>query len=196
MQNLPQELTFKVEDAFIRGTGVGQPLGILNSGAVIDVDAEPLQAANTFVFENVVKMYARMWTRSIPNSVWFINQDVWPHLMMMYIAAGAGGVPVYMPAGGISGQPFGTLLGRPVIPIEYCSTVGTVGDVIFADMSQYLAIEKGGIKSASSIHVRFVEDETMFRFVYRVDGQPSWNSDLTPYQGTETQSPFIVTKVR
>lgn len=196
MMALPEELTFKAEDAFIRGTGAGMPLGILNSGAVVTVLQEPGQAANTLIYENVSKMYSRMWARSRPNAVWFINQDCEPQMNQMFVVTGASGTPVYLPAGGLSQKPYGTLFGRPVIPVEYCSTVGTVGDIIFADMSQYVVIEKGGIQAASSIHVRFLNDETVFRFVYRVDGQPLWNQPLTPYQGTNTQSPFIVTETR
>ena len=54
------------------------------------------------------------------------------------------------------------------------------------------AIEKGGIESASSIHVQFLTDETTFRFVYRFDGGPMWSSTLTPFKGSNTQSPFVV----
>jgi HK97 family phage major capsid protein len=96
-----------------------------------------------------------------------------------------------MPAGGLSASPFATLMGRPVVPAEYCQTVGTVGDIILADMSQYQMIEKGGIQQASSIHVQFVYDETVFRFVYRCDGESKWNSALTPKNGTNTVSPFV-----
>jgi len=89
------------------------------------------------------------------------------------------------------------LLGRPIIPIEQCAALGTVGDIILADMSQYVRCVKGGIQSASSIHVQFTTDETTFRWVYRTDGQPIWNSPLTPYKDTtKTQSPFIVLAVR
>jgi len=34
--------------------------------------------------------------------------------------------------------------------------------------------------------------ELLFRFVVRVDGQPTWNAALTPYRGSNTVSPFIV----
>ena len=52
-------------------------------------------------------------------------------------------------------------------------------------------ISKGGVEAASSIHVKFVEDETAFRFVFRVDGQPIWASAVTPFQGSDTVSPFV-----
>jgi HK97 family phage major capsid protein len=112
------------------------------------------------------------------------------------MAVGTGGAPVFMPPGGLSGAPYGTLMGRPVIPVEYCATVGTEGDIILADLSQYLMIDKGGINAASSMHVRFIYDEMAYRFIYRVDGQPIWNSALTPKNGSNTLSPFVTLATR
>jgi HK97 family phage major capsid protein len=95
-----------------------------------------------------------------------------------------------------NGGQYGMLLGRPVIPVEYCATLGTPGDIILADFSQYVAADKGAPQAASSIHVRFINDETTFRFVYRVDGQPAWKKALTPKNGTNTYSPFITLATR
>ena len=78
-----------------------------------------------------------------------------------------------------------------MLEIEQCSALGDVGDIILADLSQYLTIEKGGLQSASSIHVQFVTDETAYRFVVRNNGQPIWNSALTPYKGANDLSPFV-----
>jgi len=64
------------------------------------------------------------------------------------------------------------------------------------DLSQYALIEKGGIQAASSIHVAFLTDEQVFRFVYRVDGQSLWNAPLTPFQSANTLSPFVVLDAR
>ena len=191
LTNLPEELRFVVEDAVINGTGAGQPQGILASGAVVSVAKETGQAAATFVAENAIKMFARMWAPSRRNAVWLINQDVEPQLMQMSLGAGTGGMLVYMPPGGLSAAPYGSLFGRPVVPCEYMQTLGTVGDVLLADLSQYQMIEKGGVESASSIHVRFVYDESVFRFVYRCDGQSKWSAALTPKNGTNTVSPFV-----
>ena len=102
-----------------------------------------------------------------------------------------GDRPVYIPAGGLSEQPYGTLFGRPVITLEQCSEVGEIGDIILADIGQYLLIDKGGINATSSIHVRFLYDENVFRFIYRVDGQPVWSKALQPYKGSATVSPFV-----
>ena len=195
-QAFTEEFGFVLDDAIFRGGGAGLPLGILNSPALVTVAAEAGQAAGTIVYENIVNMWSRAWARGRANSVWLINQDVEPQLHTMSLAVGTGGVPVYMPAGGASASPYATLYGRPVIPIEQASTLGTEGDISLVDLSQYLMIDKGGVQQASSIHVAFLTDETAFRFVYRCDGQPVWNAPLTPAQGTNTLSPFVTLEDR
>ncbi len=187
------EFGFLLDDAIVNGTGAGQPLGILASGCLVSVAKETGQKAATVVAENVIKMYSRIFASSRPNAVWLINQNIEPQLFTMSLAVGTGGIPIYMPAGGLSGQPYGTLFGRPVIAIEQAATLGTVGDIIFADLPNgYILAEKGGIKSDMSIHVRFEFDESVFRFVMRVDGQPVRASALIPYKGaSDTQSHFV-----
>lgn len=191
MQAFSEEIGFKLDDAIIRGTGSGQPQGILTAACLVTQAKETGQDADTFVAENAFNMYARLYAPSMGNAVWFINQSVWPQLFRMGLSVGLGGAPIFLPAGSIAGQPYNTLLGLPIIAIEQTDTVGDLGDVILADMSQYLLADKGGIQSASSIHVRFVNDESVFRFVYRVDGQPWWQSALTPFNSAATQSPFV-----
>ena len=190
-QAFSEEFAFMLDDAIFQGNGVGQPLGILGHPATVGVAPEAGQVANTVIFENIVNMWSRMWVRSRGNAIWAINQDIEPQLYTMSLAVGTGGVPVYMPAGGASASPYATLMGRPVVPIEQASSLGNIGDISLLDLSQYLLIDKAGMQSASSIHVRFVNDETTFRFVYRVDGQPAWNAALTPANGNNTLSPFV-----
>ena len=185
------EFDFKLTDHVINGTGAGQALGILNAGCVVSVGKEPGQLADTIVFENINKMWSRLMASSRPNAIWIINQDCEPQLNMMSIAVGTGGVPVYMPAGGASASPYSTLFGRPVVPLEHCQTVGTTGDIMLCDFSQYKAIDKGGMKGDVSIHVQFTADESVFRFVYRFDGQPVLASKITPFKGTNTVSHFV-----
>lgn len=189
---LPDELRFKAEDSILSGTGAGMPLGIFNSGAAITVPAEVGQTSGTVVFENIVNMWARLYAPSRANAVWLVDQSVEPQLYTMSLAIGTGGIPVYMPAGGVSGAPFSTLFGRPIITVEYLSQLGTKGDIVLADLSQYTVIDKGDVQQASSMHVRFLYDETVYRFVYRIDGQAEWNAPLTPKNGGATVSPFVL----
>lgn len=206
-QAFSDEFVFKIEDAILNGTGAGMPLGILNSGCVITVNKETSQPTLTLVAENILKMWSRLPARLRNNAVWLINQDVEPQLYQLNVkiknVAGSenvGGIAI--PSGvvftppGTNGNQFGTLMGRPVVPVEYCASLTTAGDIILADLSQYLAIDKGTVNAQSSMHVRFLFDEMTFRFVYRFNGQPIWQTALTPYKGTNTQSPFIVLQSR
>lgn len=195
-EGFQQEFTFSLEDEVINGDGASQLLGILNAPALVTVAKESGQTAKTLVFENIVNMWARLPSPSKASAVWFINGDVEPQLFTMGIVVGVGGTPAFLPAGAWSGQPFNTIFGRPVVPVEYCPTLGTKGDVILADLSQYLLAEKGGMVAASSIHVRFLYDELAFRFVMRNDGMPICKTARTPYKGTSTVSPFVTLATR
>ena len=183
---VPQEFAFLAEDAIINGDGAGKPLGILTTGKYISVAAESNQVAATIVSENVSKMWSRLWAPSRPNSVWLICQDAEVQLDYMTMAAGVAGIPTYMPPGGLSEASYGRLKGRPVIVTEYNAALGSVGDIALIDFSQYKLIDKGGIEGASSIHVQFLYGEQVFRWTWRLDGQPIWNSALTPANGGNT----------
>lgn len=186
------EFAWKLDDAiYATGSGAGIPLAILSSPAFVSIAKEAGQSAATIVYENILKMWMRLWAPSRGNSVWFINQNCEKELATMAMVVGTGGVPVYMPAGGLSTSPYGTLMGRPVIPIEQAKTVGTVGDIVLADMSQYRMIQKGEMQQDSSIHVRFLYDENCYRFMLRINGMPKWNKALTPANGADTLSPFV-----
>jgi HK97 family phage major capsid protein len=103
---------------------------------------------------------------------------------------------VFVPQGGASGQPYNALFGRPVVVIEQASVLGTVGDVVLADMSRYLIGQKGGLQSAQSIHVQFTTDQSVFRFVLRIDMAPELATAITPAQGSTTESCFVTLETR
>jgi HK97 family phage major capsid protein len=192
-----QEFGWRIDDSILNGTGGGMPLGILNGGGLVVQAAEALQPADTVVAENIMGMWNLIPAANRVKAKWYINQDVEPQLMQMYIPAGLGGLPVYLPAGGFVSAPNGTLLGRPIQPIEQCAALGNVGDIVFADMSQYALGEKsGGIQAASSIHVAFMTDEQVFRFVLRIDGQPLWNHGVLAADGVTTRSPYVALAAR
>ncbi len=190
-QAFSEEVMFMTEDAIFEGTGAGMPLGVLKSPCLITVPKQTGQAAATLVKENIDNMWARCWARSMKNAVWFINQDVLPQLMAMNQSVGTGGQLVYMPPGGLSATPYSTLYGREVVWTEYSSTVGTTGDIMLADFSQYMLVDKNGVQAATSMHAAFLTDEMVFRITYRVDGKPMWSQPLTPFKGQNTKSPFI-----
>lgn len=172
------------EDAIFEGDGVAKPLGIMSSTALVSVtriDANEIDATD------ISNMWARRWTGA-NDYVWLINSSIFPQLINLTV----GNWPVYLPASGLSGAPYGTIYGKPVIETEYSAALGTSGDIMLASLSQYAIITKGGVQSASSMHVQFLTDEMVYRFVYRIDGSSLWHSALTPFKGSNTISPFVV----
>jgi HK97 family phage major capsid protein len=189
------EFGFSIDDKLVRGTGAGEPMGILNAPALRSISKETDQAADTIVWENIQNMY----TFALGNNLeWYINRECLPQLMSMSQPVGTGGVPVWLPANGASGRPQDTLMGLPINYIEQASALGDKGDIMLADFSQYLFADKGGLQTASSIHVNFTTDETALRFVYRLDGQPVKASPTTPYKGASgaTYSAFVALNAR
>lgn len=197
-RKVAEEFNFLLALSVFRGSGAGQPLGFLNSPTLVTVSKESGQTAATINAKNILNMWSRRISVGSQNDlVWLINQDCEPQLHQLSIAVGtAGGQVVYTPPGGLSATPYATLMGRPVIPSEFCSTLGTVGDIALVNLKDYVTVNKGGITEASSVHVQFLTDQTALRFILRAGGRPMMDSPITPYQGTATQSSFIVLETR
>ena len=194
-RKVPQKMQFKVNSLILRGNGAGEPLGIMNSPALVSVPKESGQLADTIETANLLKMYSRMYAPSRSSAVWLINQDIEPQLFQLTM--GINSMPVYLPPNGLSQAPYATILGRPVIATQACETLGDQGDIIFADLSQYMSVVKGGgIKQDVSIHLWFDQDVTAFRFVMRIGGQPWWSTSVSPRDGNTTLSPFVTLDAR
>jgi HK97 family phage major capsid protein len=187
------KFTSKINDAIIAGDGVGKLQGLLKAGSLVSVAKESGQAAATLNYTNVVKMWSRMYAPLRPGAIWLVNQDIEPQLLSMVVPGTQPSWPAYMPPGGLSGAPYGTLLGRPVIAQEGCSTLGTQGDIILTNLSQYLTVQKvGGVRADVSMHVYFEQNMQAFRFILRIGGQSWWKAAITRKNGGNTLSNIVV----
>ena len=202
----PQKIAFKINLALIQGTGVGMPLGILNSPSLVTVAKESGQQANTIVANNIFKMYNRMYGPSRSSAVWVYNQEIEPQIFKLSVpgtdntgnaVTGWGGL-VYMPPGGISAAPYGSLMGRPAIPTQACPALSSAGDICFVDFGQYLAILKAGPNPRVdiSMHLWFDQDLTAFKFTLRMGGVPWWSTTASPLAGSNTYSPYVALGAR
>lgn len=198
-----EKMGFKVTDGILNGNGVGMPLGIMNAPCLVTVAKQGSQAADTLLAENVLKMFSRMPARNRANAVWIMNQDLEPLLPGLFVAiknvAGTenvGGMPVYVPPGGLTGSQYGTLLGRPIVLTEAAAAVGDLGDIVLADLRQYMAIVKGGIRSDQSMHFWFDQNIRAFRFVLRMGGMPWLSAAIARKNGSNTLSHFVTLEAR
>ena len=187
-------LAYFEDDAFINGDGAGEPLGILNADALVTVAKETGQAATTLTYQNVLKMYSRMLPTSLSRAVWIMHPDTFPQLAQMSMSVGTGGSPVFI-ANAVGGAPT-SLFGRPIIFSEKAQTLGTKGDVYFADLSYYLIGDRQSLTAAASPHVKFTTDQTVYRFIKRLDGRPWLDTAITPRNGSNTLSPFVALAAR
>jgi HK97 family phage major capsid protein len=198
----PDEFAFKIDDAVINGIGAGQPLGLLNakSAATIVQTKDNNQGTSTVTTSNILNMWSRFYAPSRKNGVWFIEQSIEPQLypLQMPNSVGTAQTMLYTPPGLYgNNSDYGLLMGRPVIPIEQASALGAQGDILLADMSQYILAKRNEIRADSSIHVAFLTGETALRFMVRLDGQSWWNSPLTPKaKNAPTRSPFVTLAAR
>jgi HK97 family phage major capsid protein/HK97 family phage prohead protease len=190
------EMGFKLDAAIVAGTGAGQPQGILAAPATITIPKETGQATATIVTENIVNMWRRLPAPSRRRAVWLVSEEVEEQLAKLdqVIGAAAFGVLAYQPAG-VGGSEYARLLGRPIIAIEQCSALGSLGDIVLADLSKYLLVG-GALTPALSADVRFDTDQICWRFTWRVDGQSAYASPVTPFHGSNTRSPFVTLAAR
>ena len=168
----------------------------MNSDSLVTIAKETNQAANTYVYENSLNMFARQYG---DNADWYCNKTVFPQLGVMNVAIGAGGSAVYLGSGGsASGAPNQTLHGLPLIWTSRMKALGTTGDIGLFDWSQYLIGQlsgKSGLETAESAHLKFDFGQTAFRFSFYIDGQSWWPSAFTPLHG-DSLSPFVVLESR
>jgi HK97 family phage major capsid protein len=188
-QIFPEALGFYEDDAFITGTGAGEPLGFLNAAAAVEVTKESGQLADTIVWENLVKAYSRMLPSSLGRAVWIASINTFPELATMSLSVGTGGSAIWLNNGAV-GPPM-TILGRPVIFTEKVPPLGDAGDINFVDLGFYLIGDRQVMSAMSSPHFKFQNDQTAYRIIERVDGRPWVQSAITPRNNGSTLSPFV-----
>ena len=186
-------LAWKKNEALMFGTGAGQPLGWMNSGALVTVAAESGQTATTINVANVTKMFSRLLRVPGDRPIWVGNPDIIPQLMQMVV----GQEPVFMPPSGLYDAPGGILMGLPVMLTEHAQTLGVKGDLqLLSPKGYYCARRDGGPQFASSMHLYFDYAIDAFRWSTRFGGQPYLSAPVTPAKGSTTKSHFVTLAAR
>lgn len=168
--------------AFLRGTGAGQPLGVVNAGATITVARQAV--ATPVQYLDIVNMMEAFLPSA--RGVWIMNQTVMSNLFQMTVGTSNVWQPNMQ-----AGVP-GNLFGMPVIFTEKLPTVGNAGDVLLADWRYYLIGDRQATTIESTQFYQWQYDLTSWRAVHRVDGQPWLSAPLTYQDGTIQVSPFVI----
>lgn len=191
-QLFPEAVSFYEDQAFLTGTGAGEPKGVLNSQNTGLITVSATASGNNVEAADIFNMYQRMLPSSLGRAVWVAAIDTFSDLSSMTVGSGGAAPAVWLNNGQmISGPPM-TLLGRPVYFTEKVPGVGNAKQISFIDFGYYLIGDRQAMTAATSQDYLFKNDEIAFRLVQRVDGQPWLQSAITPANGsTSTLSAYV-----
>lgn len=176
----------KQEFFVLRGNGVAKPLGILNSGALVDITPS---TNSLFSWTDALTMYSRLYAYDEGSVGWLLHPSVIPDVGNMEVGTGGGAVFMSNLQGGIP-MP---LLGYPMMKNQHLAQADASGDVLLIDFSCYQIWDLGGAYMDFSEHVGFLNGLDTWRFGRYMDGKPLWPSAVTLSGpgSAYTQSPFI-----
>ena len=181
---LGQAIGLALDKAILYGTGTRMPLGIVTrlvqTAAPADYPAtartwEDLHTSNvlsisaanstgTKLFSNIAKDFgAAKSTYSRGTKVWVMNEATYTTLVAEAVEVDAAGAIV----SGVNGVM--PVIGGVIEVLDFVPNNVIIGG--YFDL--YLLAERAGQKFATSEHVRFLQDQTVFRGTARYDGQPA-----------------------
>ena len=152
---------------------------VINNAGTTVIAKESGQAVDSVVGKNFLKMRNALISTSRRNAIWTMHPDVAAELPEMYLQGTHSDKFIYMPENGISVVGYDRLFGREILESDYCSALGDKGDVLYWNPFEYLEISKGGIETATSIHVAFDTAQQAFRAISYVNGMCKYNKGLT-----------------
>jgi HK97 family phage major capsid protein len=208
----PRAIAWFEDVAFITGSGVGEPQGLINApGAVTVAAAED----NQVQFQDVAAVFPRMWPASLGRAVWLCSPDVLNQLLTLAaastnnstttIVAPPGWLTAYQaldyPGGGNGDGVNYRLMGRPLIvseklPSSTSSNTTQSGALMFVDLDYYLLGDRQTMQVASSEEYLFANDLVAYRVIERLDGRFWLQSAITPENGGPTLSPLVLLNTR
>ncbi|MBI1916715.1 MAG: phage major capsid protein [Planctomycetes bacterium] len=170
--------------AFLRGDGVGKPLGVANAPAALSVTRN---TGGQFKLVDAGTMLGKLLPGWSPaTTCWVIHPTVIAQMVQMVSAAAGVGwldnLREKMPM---------QLLGLPVCISEKLPALGTAKDVLLVDFQHYLIGDRQQVEVAYSEHFKFTNNQGTWRFVSRIDGQPWLRGSITLADATSTVSPYV-----
>lgn len=181
-RGFPGVIAWKEDYAFLNGEGTGEPLGVLNAAATIGVSRTTGGAVK---YDDLVNMLAKFLPSG--RGVWVASVSVKAQLMLMN---GPSGNPSYLWGNADKGVP-DQLLGMPIIFTEKVPALGTKGDISLCDFSHYYVGDRQVTTIESSSQARWLKNQTSWKVVHRVDGQPWLDTYFTLADGSTAISPFV-----
>lgn len=174
--------------AFLTGSGVGQPLGVSNSGGTIKVSRG---TPTTFKYVDAAKMLTELLPYSYVKAIWVISPTVATQLVQLVDASGKSSwVPNDRDRA--EGRSMGSMFGRPIFVLEKLPALGTLGDVMLLDPTLYVIGDRQEVEISASPHPNFLKNQMTWRILSRIDGQPLIQQQITLQDATSKVSPYVI----
>jgi len=174
---------------FLRGNGIGGPLGAYESGAAYVVAREN---AGEFTFADYKEMTSRILPGGAP--VWVISLGMRGQVMSLRNLEGSPAVgdgALLFVGGDITRGIPDTLGGYPIMWNQRSPAAGSEGDVALCDFGGYLIKDGSGPFVAASQHVHFVNNKTVIKMFANHDGK-AWLTEPLQLEGGYEVSHFVL----
>jgi HK97 family phage major capsid protein len=164
---------------------INAPLSVISNPLVNSTTGVACTGSNPATYAQLVNMYTAIEPTVRSQAQWYFSNDTYIDLLS---TADAANRLVFNPGvnGSISASVPGTLFGLPVNVIEQLPAAGAgAGNIICTVPSKYiLAVKAGGVKMSMSDQVYWLSDQSLFKFVFRMNGAPEQASKVTLVDST------------
>lgn len=183
---LAEAIAFYTTFACFRGTGVGEPLGVLNAPGTASVTRAGSGAIGA---TDIDGMLAKLLPASYPYSWWCASGGAAGKLSAV---TGYNSNVVANPDGTL--QTAGSLRGLPVMMTECLPPLGTAGDLVLMDPRTYVLGQRldPEVAFAPDHPTAFANLQVAMRAWWRGDGQPLWPATMTTANSETGVSPVVI----
>ncbi len=179
-----RSLAWYEDYAFLRGDGVGKPLGIIAGGGAKQVTRS---GGSAFVLADSAAMLKWLMMGSWAYAIWAF------HPLLIEKIALILGWQQNQPQGQQPGNSYvGVFQGRPAYATEKLPALGTAGDIVLFDPGCYVIGDRQQIEIAASLHPKFTNNQVIYRILSRCDGRPWFEHPITIADGANTVSPYVL----
>jgi HK97 family phage major capsid protein len=199
-----QGYTWFEDDSFISGTGTGEPQGLINAPCAVGITRANSDAVGLVDIAGMVNalhpaaLQAAL-TPGVTRVKWLISADVLGQLLEIYLNFGSATSGIAAPPDWLQlgdGDKVGpSILGIPAVITDHQPAIGTTGDVILADLGQYVIGDRLAMTvERSAKGTGFVTGTSNFRIKARLDGR-YWVQSATTTEAGQSVSPVVVLDV-
>ncbi len=175
-------IAWMVEQACFQGVGTTQPLGITKCPAFKTVSRT---TSSHIAYDDLALMVGAFFPECYSRAVWACNPTVLKDVAKLSAYQVQGG------DGETSGL-CGRIYGRPLYATGHLPVLGGVGDIVLFDPAMYvLGSRHLEIDLATEVPTAWQKNQSVFRLIWRGDGQPILKGTATLADGSTTASAYV-----